>query len=162
MVAARRAFPERGATTASSGRRWENSASSTVSRKPESRSICWTQAAARAGMTGASPGSSKRRASRWNWPVLTSQSLPCVWLRRLCPRPVRRGVQFPSAGAHRLGGCAAQLLLAPRAGGVSPRPAPRRTAHLRRAGCRASLLDEGRPLRKALQEPGAGSGVSGL
>ena len=46
--------------------------------------------------------------------------------------------------------------------GVSPRPAPRRTAHLRRAGCRASLPDEGRPLQKALQKPGAGSGVSGL
>ena len=115
-----------------------------------------------AGMTGASPGSSKRRASRWNWPVSTSQSQPYVWLRRPCPRPVRRGVQFPSAGAHRLGGCAAQLLLAFCVGGVSPRPAPRRTAHLRRAGCRASLPDEGRPLRKALQEPGAGSGVSGL
>ena len=32
-------------------------------------------------MTGASQSSSKRRAVRWNWPVLTSQSLPCVWLR---------------------------------------------------------------------------------
>lgn len=46
MVAARRAFLSAD-YYGIFGRRWENSASSTVSRKPESRSICWTQAAAR-------------------------------------------------------------------------------------------------------------------
>lgn len=38
-------------------------------------------------MTGASQSSSKRRAARWNWQASTSQSQPCVWLRRPCPRP---------------------------------------------------------------------------
>ena len=86
MVAARRTFLSAG-YYGIFGQALGESASSTVSRKPESRSACWTQAAARAGMTGASPGSSKRRAVRWNWPVLTSQSLAVRLAAKALPRP---------------------------------------------------------------------------
>ena len=73
--------------------------------------------------------------------------------------PLCSGIQLCPAGPHRMGRPAAELFLALCAGGVFAGPAPRRADALRRARRGASVPDEGRPLRDALQKPGAAGGV---
>ena len=80
------------------------------------------------------------------------------WAAKALPT-ARYAVASSFAQPHRLGRPAAELLLALCAGGVPPRPAPRRADDLCGARRGASVPDEGDPLRYALQKSGAAGGL---